>query len=194
MFRKKVDKFKPKIFARYASGCLKRCKLYHLMATDYKHIAMQLKTTHMRFLVNLKYDKYGADPISFDAWKELVLDLIGQDENLQNKLLFELISYQKDIETAHSFIHEFGYEKSLNKLPESLKEFYTKNIDFITNKTNKAASAIRSQSAEKDYYYPHHLLNENNIKFVGSPDDFVGMLDFFESTKPSVIGMDCEWK
>lgn len=192
--KKKVDKFKPKILAKYASSCLKRCQKFHLIASEYKNIEVQLKITQMRFLVNLKYDKWGGDPISFEAWQELIMDLIGEHEILQTKLLFELIQYQKDIETAHKFLHEFGYEKSLSKLPESMKEFYAKNIELITNKKNREASATRSRSAENKYYYPHQQLNEANIKFVGTTEDFVGMLDFFESSKPLVIGLDCEWK
>ena len=71
--RKKVDKFKPKIIAKYASGCLKRIKKSNLVASTYKNIAIQLKISQMRYLVNLRYDKWGGDPISLEAWMELVL-------------------------------------------------------------------------------------------------------------------------
>jgi len=70
---KKVDKFKAKIIAKYASACLKRVKKSNLIGIKYKNIALQLKISQMRFLVNLRYDKWGGDPISFEAWQELVL-------------------------------------------------------------------------------------------------------------------------
>ena len=76
MPRKKVDKFKCKIIAKYASGCLKRIKKINLIPTQYKHIAIQLKISQMRFLVNLRYDKWGSDPISFEAWSELIMVLM----------------------------------------------------------------------------------------------------------------------
>ncbi len=69
---KKIDKFKSKNISKYASACLKRVKKYHLINTTYSNIALQIKLSQMRFLVNLKYDKYSADPISFEAWNELI--------------------------------------------------------------------------------------------------------------------------
>lgn len=73
MQRKKVDKFKTKIIAKYASSCLKRVKKSNLIGNKYKNIGIQLKVTQMRFLINLRYDKWGGDPISFEAWIELIL-------------------------------------------------------------------------------------------------------------------------
>ncbi len=44
------------------------------------------------------------------------------------------------------------------------------------------------------FYYPHELLNEKNIHFIGSTDEFKRMLGYFEFNKPQVIGLDCESK
>ena len=124
-------------------------------------------------------------------------DLVGEDEILQNKLLLELIQYQKDIEIAHKFLYIFGYEKNFNKLPDSLKEFYTKNIEIIQadNLKKKEIAELDEVVLEgKKYHYPSDLLNENNIKFVGSAKAFEDMLAYFEEAKPTVLGLDCEWK
>lgn len=189
--RKKVDKFKTKIIARYASSCLKRIKRSSLIASKYKNIAIQLKVTQMRFLINLRYDKWGSDPISFEAWIELILDLVGDDEFLQNKLLLELMQYKKDIEVANKFLDIFGYDKNLNKLPDSLKEFFLNNIEFI--KADSKEDSTEPQPAKK-FHYPTEFLNESKIKFIECPESFVDMLNYFEEAKPKVIGLDCEWK
>lgn len=98
------------------------------------------------------------------------------------------MQYKKDIEVAHKFLDIFGYDKNLNKLPESLKEFFLNNIDFINSVSNK------EPQSEKKSYYPTEFLNEANIKFIGSPESFVDMLNYFEEAKPKMIGLDCEWK
>lgn len=196
--RKKIDRFKAKNIAKYASSILKRIKKINLISVRYQNIGVQLKISQMRFLVNLRYDnnnKRGSDPISFDAWIELIMDLIGNDDILKHKLFLELIQYQKDIETAQKFLDLFNYD--LNKLPESLIEFYTKNIEIINNnEVTKKNSLGESESTaiEKLSYYPNELLNEANIKFVDSPETFSEMLSDFENFKPKVIGLDCEWK
>jgi hypothetical protein len=187
---KKIDKFKSKAIAKYASTTLKKNKKLSLISSQYSNIAHQLKLSQMRFLVNLKYDKMATDPISFDAWSELLLDLIGEDERLQYKLLLELIQYQKDIQIANRFLSIFGYDKNINKLPESLREFFIKNIQIIQQVQNDLSHIINTEK----YYYPEHLLNDTNIKFVQTNQDFIQMLDYFEETKPDAIGQDCEWK
>lgn len=183
---KKFDKFKAKSIAKYASTCLKRHKKLNLISTKYINIAFQLKLSQMRFLCNLKYDNTYSDPISFDAWSELVIDLIGTDETLQLKLLLELIQFRKDVEVAYKFLCVFGYEKMIQRLSESHREFVEQNLKFI--ETSKEINLIPNEA----YYYPVELIN--SIRFVQTRDEWNQMLDYFENEKPNVIGLDCEWK
>lgn len=187
---RKLDKFKSKAIAKYASNCLKKNKKLYLIATKYVNIAFQLKLSQMRFLVNLKYDKMTSDPISLEAWCELLLDLIGNDDKLQYKLLLELIQYQKDVEIAHRFLVLFGYDKLFNKLSESHKEFIDKNLPIIQNEN----TTYKEVNKKEKYYYPEDLLNDANIKFVDIEEYFIEMLNYFETAKPNAIGLDCEWK
>lgn len=122
------------------------------------------------------------------------MDLIGHDEKLQYRLLIELIQFQKDVEIANHFLHIFGYEKNLNKLPESLKDFFIQNITIIQTDSNQTARGNQSNVPSDKHYYPDDLLNEINIQFVQTVDEFNTMLDFFEKSKPDAVGLDCEWK
>jgi len=117
-------------------------------------------------------------------------DLVGEDELLQNKLFLELIQYQKDVKTAFKFLKVFGFENNLLRLPESTRDFYTKNIELF-DLVNEDESILNLKS---DYYYPHEYLSEKNIYFVGSSENFEEMLNFFNATSPQIIGLDCEWK
>ena len=122
-------------------------------------------------------------------------DLVETNDLLQSRLILELIHYQKDIETANVFLQIFGQEKHLKKLPESIREFYLKNIEIISTNVNNElkTSRSRSQSAEK-YYYPHELLTQTQIKFLDKEEHLVEMIDYFKTKKPDIIGLDCEWK
>ena len=116
--------------------------------------------------------------------------MVGDDETLQLKLLLELIQYQKDVKAAHKFLTVFGLEKNLQRLPESTRDFYTKNIEIFDLRSEEDTAL----STTSKFYYPHELLNEENIHFVDSPESFEEMLSYFEAAEPQVIGMDCEWK
>jgi hypothetical protein len=58
----------------------------------------------------------------------------------------------------------------------------------------KDSQRLNLVNASDKHYYPEELLNENNIIFIQTIEDFVQMLDFFEDTKPDAVGLDCEWK
>lgn len=183
---KKLDRFRPKAIAKYASSCLKKNKKLSLIAAKYPNISFQLKLSQMRFLCNLKYDKASSDPISFEAWCEILLDLISGDEALQYKLVIELIQYQKDVEVAHKIMHIFGYQKMFARLSNSHQEFMEKNIRFISSNQKETVQN------HENYYFPSELVER--ILFVQTREEFQRMLDYFESEKPGVVGMDCEWK
>ncbi len=116
--------------------------------------------------------------------------MVGNDETLQHKLLLELIQYQKDVKAGHKFLTIFGVEKNLQRLPESTREFYSKNIEIFDQWSEEETDI----SAKNKFYYPHELLNEKNIHFVDSPESFEDMLSYFEAAQPQIIGLDCEWK
>ena len=94
---------------------------------------------------------------------------------------------------AQRFFEIFGSDKHLQKLPESSREFYAKNISIIDMRNENEEDSI-SKPAEKLFYYPLELLNHSNIHFVDTADKFEEMLNYYETSKPTIIGMDCEWK
>ncbi len=121
-------------------------------------------------------------------------DLVGTDDFLQQKLILELVQYQKDIETADKFLNEFGYEKILNKLPESQRDFFIKNIEIIKQNNKKNFTKLYEINNRENFYYPESILNETNIRFIDDESKFNEMLDYFETKRPTTIGLDCEWK
>ena len=117
-------------------------------------------------------------------------DLVGDNDILKEKLFLELIKNQKDIETAHKCLEIIKFD--INTLPDSPKEFYFTNMEIFQSETFNKTNQV--DIVEKKTYYPDEVLNENNIAFIGNKVEFVQMLDFFEIQKPTIIGLDCEWK
>ncbi len=54
---------------------------------------------------------------------------------------------------------------------------------------------IKKSQTIDDFYQPdENVFNENMMIWVDDQIKFDSMLDYFEQTKPKVIGLDCEWK
>jgi hypothetical protein len=52
----------------------------------------------------LKYDRFNSDKFSFEAWCELLEDLVDNNQKLKTKLIIELVQYKKDLVCADHFL------------------------------------------------------------------------------------------
>ncbi len=121
--------------------------------------------------------------MSDDAWMELLLDIVVNEEALCIQLLIELIQYRRDMQCATVFINLFGVD-ILTKLPLAVQQSYME-----ADKDVKA-----KEKDKKEDFYQTKL---DNIIFVDDEIKFNGLLDEFEKHKSdyaNVIGLDCEWR
>ena len=120
--------------------------------------------------------------------------MVENNELLQNRLIVDLIQYQKDIETANIFLKTFGYEKHLKNLPESMRDFFINNIEILNSLNPNENKSFNYLAQSEKYYYPEDLLPIEKIKFISEEKQMVEMLEYFKRTHQSLIGLDCEWK
>ena len=183
--KKVIDKFKAKVFANYAQKALKKANKYNLIE-KYKNIKLQILLSQVRFLISSKYDKYRKNEMSEEAWMELVLDVVQNEEALRIQLLNELINYRKDIQSASIFINLFGSD-IVSKLSINAQRLYdeaNKNLNF------EKVIPVNN----KDTYYNPQI---EKIIFVDNLEKFHELLIEFETHKldyANVVGLDCEWR
>ena len=118
------NKFKGSKVAKLARKYLKKLKKENLVNTTYKGISFQLKLSQLRYLINMKYEK--KEDISIDAWLELVLDLVGENESLIEQLFNEVIHFNRDAVLGIYLSSKYGHEY-IQKLGQSTRDFYYEN-------------------------------------------------------------------
>lgn len=178
---KNLHKFKAKTIAAYTMKYLKKANQLALIDA-YPNIKLQVKLSQLRFLISLNYDN--SDTISQDAWNELIIDVVQNDEALTIQLLIDLIKYRNDYDAADKFIQIFG-NNIVSKLSNSVQ-------DMLRDRS--LVGRPKQQRIVRDTYYPSEL---TNIVFVDNEAIFEQMLNEFQTNKAdyaNVIGIDCEWK
>jgi hypothetical protein len=180
--KKVLDKFKPKCLANYAQKTLKKSNKLSLIES-FKNIKLQILLSQIRFLVSNKYDSYCKNEMSDEAWYELIVDIVHNEEALRIQLVNELIQYRKDYPTAKYFIDLYG-DHVLKKLSINSQNLYKSLGAIGYNEKKKVAE-------KKDSFYQPLI---ENIIFVDCEEKFNDFLNDFETSKPNVIGIDCEWR
>ena len=139
---------------------LKRGKKLSLVPVHYPNLTFACKLSQMRYIVNLKYSNF--DPISDEAWRELIVDLVGDDEMRSYQLISHLVEVKRDVKATRMFVDVFGHE--------CLNEFFYNNIEFLDNRYirgggNKSRSNGGSNRSRVtflfyllEYFNPSHVL------------------------------------
>ena len=130
-----LNKFTSAKLAKYVMTHMKRGKKLTLVNTNYPNLAYACKLSQLRYIINLKYSNF--DPISDEAWRELLVDLVGDDQMLRHQLIANLVEIRKDVKATHLFLDVFGHG-CLEAFPVSLQEFFYKNIAFMSNNGAKS--------------------------------------------------------
>ena len=186
--KKVLDKFKPKCLANYAQKTLKKSNKLSLIDT-YRNIKLQILLSQIRFLVSNRYDSYCRNEMSDEAWYELIVEIVQNEEALCVQLVNELIQYRKDYHTARYFIDLFG-DHLITKLSSSFQNLYF-SLETTATYVKSAASKKEGREIKKDSFYQPLI---ENIVFVDTEEKFNDFLNEFETSKPNVIGIDCEWR
>jgi hypothetical protein len=138
-----LGKFTSAKLAKYAMVHLKRGKKLALVPVHYPNLTYACKSSQMRYIVGLKYSNF--DPISDEAWRELIVDLVGDDEMLRHQLISHLVEVKRDVKATRMFVDVFGHE-CLSAFPASLQEFFYKNIEFLdTSRSRSNGGSNRSR-------------------------------------------------
>lgn len=90
-----------------------------------------------------------------------------------------MLDSKKDISAAKMFLDVIGHDY-LKNLSPGTQDFFHNNVNLIRN-----TSVVSSNQSE--YYYPSELEDES-IRYVDDEAKFKEMLDYFETTKPNIIG------
>ena len=115
----------------------RREKKIQLASIHYPNILYASRLNQLRYMINLKYGNFnsGMEPISEEAWRELLLDLVRDDRMLVIQLISILIDFKKDIKAACFFLQVFGldflkgnYKLSLIKHSSIQIELYFSNL------------------------------------------------------------------
>ena len=188
--KKVLDRFKPKFLANYAQKALRKVNKLNLI-DNYKNIKMQILLSQIRFLLSNRYDSYCKNEMSDEAWFELIVDIVQNEEALCVQLVNELIQYRKDFQTANYFLNLFNSERIIDMLPSKTQAIYTELEYSYVKKEVKTAIA---KTERKDCF---HQPPVQNIIFVDDEKKFEEFLLEFETCKndyANVIGIDCEWR
>ena len=95
------------------------------------------------------------------------------------QLISILLDSRKDISAAKIYLDVLGHDH-LKNLSPSTQEFFHNNVNLIRN------TSVGS-SNQFEYFYPAELEDES-ILYIDDEAKFKEMLDYFETTKPNIIG------
>lgn len=110
---------------------------------------------------------------------------MNNDERLISQLFFDIVHFNRNINMGMYFANKFGYEY-IQRLPPQTQIFYDQNAAILQD---KYIENLKWPAAKLDDFYHPEDLADQNIVFVDDIKKIDDMLDFFETTKPDIIGI-----
>nr|XP_031846660.1 exonuclease mut-7 homolog isoform X2 [Nomia melanderi] len=160
-------------------------KLYNLPSEICQNVNKKRSTGALRFLIYKRYTDYS---LSLESWREMALETVGNDTNLQQELIRMLINVR---DAREGLYWTKMFKIPIQQWPSEIL-YEAKHMKSEGASTSKGEAYDWEVTDESANYYELHLPRDS-ICVVDNSQKFEEFLD--NGLKGvSVVGIDLEWK
>ncbi|GIY67039.1 exonuclease mut-7 [Caerostris darwini] len=178
--------YKPSLNSRKIYKVLnKLMNILKIPSENYKYV----HHIRSRGAINILIKRRSDQSVSEEAWKEMVMSIIGDEDQLKEYLIFKLMQ-QNDKETALEMVENLNMiDFDVTKYDLAIGE-----ETEIDNAMDKEEFEDLSKQFEKENNSGHLMfpLSASDIKYTDNVEKFTEFID--DILKYNIAGIDTEWK